>query len=166
MAPASGREANMRRLQVVETKLEEEDADAPGALRIAFATQDLHRVDSHFGSAPAIAIYEVAPSGYRFIEAVQFDSVSNQDGQHGDDGDDRVGAKIEAVAGCAMLFSLAIGGAAAARVVNSGVYPLKLPACEPIAEVIGRVQAMLRGTPPPWLRKLLHRDQSHAFAEE
>ena len=156
----------MRRLQVIESKPDEGTAPGTGALKIAFATQDLHRVDSHFGSAPAIAIYEVGPSDYRFIEAIQFDTVSSQTGQHNDEVDDRIGAKIEAVAGCAMLFSLAIGGAAAARVVNSGVYPLKLPACETIPEVIGRVQTMLRGTPPPWMRKLLYREQSFSFADE
>lgn len=156
----------MRRLQVIESKPADGEIPLPGALKIAFATQDLHRVDSHFGSAPAIVIYEVGPSDCRFIEAVQFDSVSGQDGQHGDEVDDRIGSKIEAVAGCAMLFSLAIGGAAAARVVNSGVYPLKLPSCEAIPEVIERVQTMMRGTPPPWMRKLLYRDQSFSFVEE
>jgi len=156
----------MRRLQVIESESADGEAPLPGALKIAFATQDLHRVDSHFGSAPAIVIYEVGPSDCRFIEAVQFDSVSSQGGQHGDEVDDRIGSKIEAVAGCAMLFSLAIGGAAAARVVNSGVYPLKLPSCEAIPEVIERVQTMMRGTPPPWMRKLLYRDRSFSFAEE
>jgi nitrogen fixation protein NifX len=155
----------MRRLQVIETKPEE---PAPKALKIAFATQDLHRVDSHFGSAPAIVIYEVGPSTYRFLEAVQFDAVSNQDGHHveDDDGEDRIGAKVAALTGCAMLFSLAIGGVAAARVVNARVYPLKLPAPETISDVIGRVQTMMNGTPPPWMRKLLYDDKPTAFLDE
>jgi len=123
-------------------------------------------VDSHFGSAPAIVIYEVGPSEFRFLEAVQFDQVSNQNGVHvEDDSDDRIGAKVEAITGCAMLFSLAIGGVAAARVVNNKVYPLKLPAPEAITDVIGRVQTMMKGTPPPWMRKLLNKGNSMAFLE-
>jgi nitrogen fixation protein NifX len=157
----------MRRLQVIENT-PEDSAPAAKALKIAFATQDLHRVDSHFGSAPAIVIYEVGPTEYRFLEAVQFDQVSNQDGRHIDDsdGDDRIGAKVQALTGCAMLFSLAIGGVAAARVVNNRVYPLKLPAAEAITDVIGRIQTMMNGTPPPWLRKLLFQDDAAAFLDE
>lgn len=158
----------MRRLQVIETASGNDLAAAPKALKIAFATQDLHRVDAHFGSAPAIVIYEVSPTDYRFLEAVQFDQVSNQDGHHVDDndGDDRIGAKVAALTGCAMLFSLAIGGVAAARVVNNKVYPLKLPSAEAITDVIGRVQTMMNGTPPPWMRKLLYDEKSTAFLDE
>jgi len=139
-----------------------------GALKIAFATQDLKRVDSHFGSAPAIVIYEVGLTDYRFLEAVQFDAVSNQNGVHIDEGesDDRIGAKVQALTGCAMVFSLAIGGVAAARVVNNKVYPLKLPAPEAITDVIGRVQTMMKGTPPPWMRKLLTKGNADAFLDE
>jgi len=156
----------MRRLHLIESKQAEEAGPIPGALKIAFATQDLHHVDAHFGSAPAIAIYEVGARDVRFIEAIQFEGVSREDGHHVDEGDDRVGAKIEAITGCAMVFSLAIGGVAAARVVNNRVYPLKLPSVEPIADVIARVQGMLRGSPPPWMRKLLSGGSDLSFAEE
>jgi nitrogen fixation protein NifX len=157
----------MRRLQVIEPG-EAAHAPAGGALKIAFATQDLRRVDAHFGSAPALVIYEVGPTDYRFLEAVQFDAVSNQNGIHLDDadGEDRIGAKVAALTGCALLFSLAIGGVAAARVVNNRVYPLKLPQPEAIADVIGRVQAMMNGTPPPWMRKILQQGDSNAFLDE
>ena len=156
----------MRRLHLIEAKPEDEQSPVDGALKIAFATQDLRHVDSHFGSAPAIVIYEVGPSESRFLEAVQFDQVSNQNGVHvEDDSDDRIGAKVEAITGCALLFSLAIGGVAAARVVNNKVYPLKLPAPEAITDVIGRVQTMMKGTPPPWMRKLLNKGNAMAFLE-
>jgi len=65
-----------------------------------------------------------------------------------------------------MVFSLAIGGVAAARVVNNKVYPLKLPAPEAITDVIGRVQTMMKGTPPPWMRKLLTKGNADAFLDE
>ncbi|MET3255451.1 putative Fe-Mo cluster-binding NifX family protein [Bradyrhizobium japonicum] len=35
-------------------------------MKVAFATQDLRRVDAHFGWAKNIAIYDVAPSGHVF----------------------------------------------------------------------------------------------------
>jgi nitrogen fixation protein NifX len=156
----------MRRLHLIDSSPDEPASELTGALKIAFCTQDLRRVDSHFGSAPSIVIYEVGPKDHRFVEAMQFDTVSAQDGVHVEEGDDRIGAKVEAISGCAMLFSLAIGGVAAARVVNAKVYPLKLPKIEAITDVIGRVQVMMNGTPPPWMRKMLSKDQSLAFADE
>ena len=84
-----------------------------------------------------------------------FDDVSNESGAHKVDGDDRITPKVEALQGCTLLFVLAIGGAAAAKVVSAKVHPVKLPQAQPISEVIERVQGMLKGSPPPWLKKIL-----------
>lgn len=153
----------MRRLRLVETggganaggfATEEQE----GHMKIAFATQDLKTLDAHFGGARNIAIYDVSPDGYRFVEAIRFDSQSNEDGVHVQPEDDRIGARIDAVVGCAVLFVLAIGGPAAARVVNSKVHPVKLPRPEPIAQILERMQTMLGTNPPPWLRKAMKQD--------
>ncbi|WP_142847675.1 nitrogen fixation protein NifX [Telmatospirillum sp. J64-1] len=136
-------------------------------MRIAFATGDMKTVDAHFGSARKMAIYDVSVDEATFIEAIAFDEVSSQDGVHAEDGDDRLGAKIEALQGCAMLFVLAIGGPAAARVVNSRIHPVKLPRPESIEAVIARLQGQMAGTPPPWMRKILMADRKDMdFLEE
>ena len=88
-----------------------------GHMKVAFATQDMHTLDAHFGGARNLAIWDVSPEGYRFLEAVRFDEVSNQDSQH-EEGHDRIDARVNALEGCALLFVLAIGGPAAARVVG------------------------------------------------
>jgi len=130
-------------------------------MKVAFATNDLKRVDAHFGGAKQMAVYEVGVDESRFLEAIQFDEVSSEDGAHGGaTGDDRLSNKIGALAGCSLLFCLAIGGPAAARVIQMKVHPIKLPAPEGIPEVIGRVQGMLKGSPPPWLRKALQQQDS------
>lgn len=129
-------------------------------MKVAFATQDMKRVDAHFGGARQLAIYEVDSDSSRFLEAVQFDAFSAEDGDHGDPEEDRLMAKIDALRGCALLFVMAIGGPAAARVVNAKVHPIKLPTPEAIPDVITRIQGMLKGNPPPWLRKVLQ-DESH-----
>ena len=126
-----------------------------GHMKVAFATQDLHNMDAHFGGARNLAIYDVTPEGYRFVEAVRFDEVSNQNGVHAEDGHDRLNARVEALQGCALLFVLAIGGPAAARIVSNKIHPVKLPRPEPINDILERIRAMLNGTPPPWLRKAL-----------
>jgi nitrogen fixation protein NifX len=112
-------------------------------------------LDAHFGGARNLATYDVSPEGYRCLEAVRYDEVSNQDGVHADEGHDRLTARVEALQGCALLFVLAIGGPAAARVVGNKIHPVKLPRPEPIGDILERVRTMLNGTPPPWLRKAL-----------
>ncbi|BAE50371.1 NifX protein [Paramagnetospirillum magneticum AMB-1] len=126
-----------------------------GHMRIAVATQDRQRVDAHFASAKTFMFYDVGPEGHSFLEAVQFDNVSAEDGNHKEDGEDRLAAKISALKGAALLFCRAIGGPAAARVVRVNVHPIKLPNDEPISDVIERVRTMLKGNPPPWLRKAM-----------
>ena len=79
-------------------------------MKIAFATQDLKRVDAHFGWAKNIAIYNVSPEGYRFIEAVQFDGDLQQDGN-----EDKLAPKLAAIKDCTILYVAAIGGSGAPR---------------------------------------------------
>ncbi len=152
-----------RRLRLIEAVTPPSDPTACSphpegpCMKVAFATQDLQRVDAHFAGARHLAIYDVSRDGHRLIEAVQFDAVSRQDGVHTDDGEDRIGPRVAALDGCALLFVGAIGGPAAARVVNARIHPIKVPTPEPIAAVIARVQTMLNGTPPPWLRKIIER---------
>lgn len=124
-------------------------------MRIAFATHDLRTMDAHFGGARNFAIYSVSTDGYRFEEAIRFDGSSGEDGVHADADDDRITPRVDAIEGCALLFVLAIGGPAAAKVVNRRIHPVKLPHPEPIDQVLERVQNMLRTSPPPWLRKAM-----------
>lgn len=123
-------------------------------MKVAFATQDLQRVDAHFGWAKNIAIYEVSPAGHRFVEAVQFDGDLKEDGN-----EDKLALKIEAIKDCAILYVAAIGGSGAARVVAHRIHPIKVTQPEPIGEILDKLQGVLNGTPPPWLRKALAKGQ-------
>jgi len=161
---------NVRRLRLIE-----EDAGIlekprkPAGVRIAIATQDMKSLNAHFGSARKFAIYDVTPEAFSFIEAVGFDDVSDEGGAHKDDGDDRITPKVEALMGVNLLFVRAIGGPAAAKVVRAKIHPVKISDPQPIEDVIGRVQTMLKGSPPPWLRKVLAESgniEKPAFAEE
>jgi nitrogen fixation protein NifX len=160
----------MLRLRVVEAAPADRPAVASGGgnMKVAFATQDMKTLDAHFAGARNFAIYDVSPDGWRFLEAVRFDETTRQDGVHGEDGHDRLSTRIDAIDACTLLFVLAIGGPAAARVVARRIHPVKLPKPEPIGDVCDRLVTMLNGTPPPWLRKALQGNQapSMAFADE
>jgi nitrogen fixation protein NifX len=119
-------------------------------MKVAFATQDLKRVDAHFGWAKNIAVYEIAPEGHRFVEVFQFEGDLQEDGN-----EDKLAPKIEAIKDVAILYVAAIGGSGAARVVATGVHPVKANQPEEISVLLDKLVAVLKGTPPPWLRKAM-----------
>jgi len=122
-------------------------------MKVAFATQDLQRVDAHFGWAKNIAIYNVTPQGYDFVENFGFGGDLQEDGN-----EDKLAPKLEAIKDCTILYVAAIGGSGAARVVANKIHPIKVAQPEPILDLLDRLQTMLNGTPPPWLRKALLKD--------
>lgn len=132
-------------------------------MKVAFATQDMKRVDAHFGWAKNIAIYELSKEGSHFLEAVQFDGDLKEDGN-----EDKLAPKIEVIKDCALLYVAAIGGSAAARVVANKIHPIKVSSPEVIDEVLEKLKDVLNGTPPPWLRKVMMKDQAQElnFDEE
>jgi nitrogen fixation protein NifX len=127
-------------------------------MKVAIATQDLKQANAHFASARSFALYEVSAAGHRFLEAVQFDLCSGEDGVHAEEGTDRIAPRLEAITGCALLFVTGIGGPAAARVVNQRIHPIKLATPESIPDLLTRLQHSLNGNPPPWLRKIIQAD--------
>ncbi len=132
-------------------------------MKVAFATQDLKRVDAHFGWAKNIAIYEISPSGHAFVEAVQFDGDLQEDGN-----EDKLAPKIDAIKDCAILYVAAIGGSGAARVVARNIHPMKVSQPEDITDLLAKLTDVLKGAPPPWLRKAMLKGQERRldFADE
>ncbi|HEX9050861.1 MAG TPA: nitrogen fixation protein NifX [Anaeromyxobacter sp.] len=117
-------------------------------MRIAFTTSDGRNVDQHFGTARDFRIWEVGPDAAREAGTVSA-------GAGGGDEEDRIAARASAIAGCAIVYTVAIGGPAAAKLVARRIHPMKTQAGVPIAVLVARLQEVLRGTPPPWLRKAM-----------
>ena len=126
-------------------------------MKIAFSTQDKQRVDAHFGWAKNILVYDVTPAGYSFVENFEFGGKLEEDGD-----EDKLAPKLEAIKDCAILYVAAIGGSAAARVVATKIHPIKVPQPEPILDILEKLQDVLKGTPPPWLRKPLQKGLDNA----
>ncbi|PTB17260.1 nitrogen fixation protein NifX [Trinickia symbiotica] len=127
-------------------------------MKIAFATQDKVHIDAHFGSAKTIVTYDVTTDGHKFVQAFDFGGDLEEDGD-----DDKLAPKLEAVRDCAILYVAAIGGAGAARVVALKIHPIKVPRAELIEDVLEKVSGVLKGTPPPWLRKALAKDRLRSY---
>lgn len=127
-------------------------------MKIAFATQDKQRVDAHFGWAKNIVVYQIDGQGYSFVENFEFGDKLEEDGD-----EDKLAPKLEAIKDCAIVYVAAIGGSAAARVVAVKIHPIKVNEPEAILDILDKLQVVLQGTPPPWLRKALAKDSAPSF---
>jgi nitrogen fixation protein NifX len=117
-------------------------------MRIAFTSSDGRTIDQHFGQATQFWIWEIGPESAEPIGPVAI-------GPSGADEEDRIAARAAAIAGCAVVYTQQIGGPAAAKLVSRRIHPLKTTTEVPVAEAVGRLQEVLRGRPPPWLRRLI-----------
>jgi nitrogen fixation protein NifX len=43
------------------------------------------------------------------------------------------------------------------------IHPIKVPQPELIKDILDKLQVVLKGTPPPWLRKALAKDGERTF---
>jgi nitrogen fixation protein NifX len=117
-------------------------------MKIAFTSSDGKTVDQHFGQASHFWIWEVGPETAEPIGAVSVLST-------GTDEEDRIAARATAIAGCAVVYTQQIGGPAAAKLVSRRIHPMKTQDEVPVAEVVEKLQEVLRNRPPPWLRRLI-----------
>ena len=117
-------------------------------MKVAFATQDLVTVDAHFGWTPHLLVYEVDRSGARLVARHDF-AGAEEDGD-----EDKLGPRLAALEGCAVVVALAMGGSAAARAGASGARAVKTGEPRPIEAVLER----LGRAASPWLRKALARE--------
>ncbi|SEQ30783.1 nitrogen fixation protein NifX [Azotobacter beijerinckii] len=140
-----------------------------GHLKIAITSNDLLQVDANFATAKQIVIYDVTYDEASFLDVVQFKGGGKGgDGKRGPGGGgcsmgdptggasvDQVQLRVDAMEGCAVLFTLALSDFAAVKVKNAGVFPVKMQHPREIDEVVEHLQRMMQNNPPLWLRKAL-----------
>jgi nitrogen fixation protein NifX len=130
-------------------------------MKIAFTTSDRVHINAHFGWARQIEVYEISDEGYSFLETLNFEGDLKEDGN-----EDKITPKLSALEDCTIVYVLAIGGSAAARLIKKGVTPIKARSEEEeITEVLNKLVQTLKGNPPPWLRKAL-KQKDTTFADE
>ena len=117
-------------------------------IRVAFTSTDGSCVDEHFGKAQRFAIWQIAPNVAEQVATVDADADT-------DDVEDKILRRAAAVAGCTIVYTTEIGGPAAAKLVARRIHPMKAPSGTPIESLVTRLQNVLKGRPPPWLRKAM-----------
>ncbi|MBF0190348.1 MAG: hypothetical protein HQL99_04275 [Magnetococcales bacterium] len=101
--------------------------------KVAFASSDRQRVDEHFGMATGFVIHEVASDGYRLVEVLQSVASDSHSG--------RIGERVRLLAGCRLLFCVAIGEAAKQQLATAGITAMVVESGESIATLLDRLQA-------------------------
>jgi nitrogen fixation protein NifX len=117
-------------------------------MKVAFASTDKVHVDEHFGHAEEFYLWDIGPDDAAFSGVVQ---VKDEEGYI----DDKIEARTSVLADCALVYVGEIGGPAAARLVQKRIHPIKSKDHEPITVVVEKLQEVLKGNPPPWLRKAM-----------
>lgn len=120
-------------------------------MQIAFTTEDQIHINSHFGWAKKIDVYNVSTEGYQFLKTLTFEGDLKEDGN-----EDKLIPKLEALKDCTIVYVSAIGGSAAARLIKNKITPIKAYSeADKITDVLNKLVETLKGNPPPWLRKAL-----------
>jgi nitrogen fixation protein NifX len=118
-------------------------------LKVAFATDDRARVNQHFGAAAGFAIYALDGARARLVEVAEF----AEESMNGNE--DKLVAKIGALAGCAAVYCLAVGGSAMRQLLASGVQPIRLDEATPIERLLADLQRAVRDGGVPWVDKAI-----------
>ncbi|MFP4077144.1 MAG: NifB/NifX family molybdenum-iron cluster-binding protein [Halochromatium sp.] len=119
------------------------------AIKVAFATTDRRHVNQHFGAAEGFAIYRVSASGYELLEVTEFGRL-DMDGN-----EDKLGAKIQALAGCIAVYCQAIGASAIGKLRAQGIQPIKVAPESLVSSQLHALKRELRDGPSAWLKRAI-----------
>jgi nitrogen fixation protein NifX len=116
-------------------------------VKAAFATDDKQTVNAEFVKAKHLMVFEVRPESSVLESSFDFP---------GGEGGGMQSPRVTALKGCAVLFvPKPITGEEALGLIRSKVFITRLQTQEEIAGLIERLQTMLKGNPPPWLRRAM-----------
>lgn len=124
-----------------------QEGDMPGSIRVAMASNGGELLNGHFGSCRSFLIYQLSGEALRLIEIRSAVNPST--------GEEKNSLRAQQLADCQLLYVVSVGGPAAAKVVNQGILPVKLPQGGVSRDILQTLQQRLQSSPPPWLAKVL-----------
>ncbi|OCR22533.1 protein NifY [Pseudomonas syringae] len=123
------------------------DGDLRDSVRIACASNQGECLNGSFGNCARFLIYQISPKASRLIALREPAPVQEEE--------DRLVRRAALLHDCQLLYTLSIGGPAAAKVIRVGVHPIKVAAPVPAREIVEELQRILASAPPPWLAKAM-----------
>ncbi len=113
-----------------------------GSIKVAFATNDNENIDAHFGSAKQFNVYDISKDDCDISTIIK---IENKD-------TDKTVALLQ---GIDIVYFVNIGPTAAAKIINSGIFPIKYKEIVSIEDEIKKLTTMLNGKPAPFIQKIL-----------
>lgn len=145
MASAPGSNMSSRRLQLVWSIRQEPQA----VLKVAFASTDRTRVNQHFGAAEGFVVYEVTPDKATLVGVAEF-AEEAMDGN-----EDKLGAKVDFLAGCAAVYVMAIGASAIKKLMAKGIQPIRVDEVDGIDELLVEISKAMSDGGVAWIERAI-----------
>ncbi|MBE9229051.1 dinitrogenase iron-molybdenum cofactor biosynthesis protein [Phormidium sp. LEGE 05292] len=124
-----------------------QEGDMPNSIRVAVASNNGEELDGHFGSCLRYLIYQLTAEEIRLVDI--------RSALEAELSEDKNRFRVNLIKDCPILYIVAIGGPAAAKVIQGGIYPMKKEKGGSAREVLVELQRALATSPPPWLAKIL-----------
>lgn len=118
-------------------------------IKIAFASSDRLRVDQHFGAAERFVIYEVTADKATLAGVAEF-APEAMDGN-----ENKLGAKVEFLAGCAAVYVMAIGASAIKQLLARGIQPIRVSEVDSVYELLVEVGKAIEEGGVAWVDRAL-----------
>jgi len=136
------------------------EGSMPGSIRVACASNSGDNINGHFGSCARFLIYQISADEIKLVDIRVPGTVP--------DDADKNALRAQLINDSQVLYTISVGGPAAAKVVRAGLHPIKLPQGGKAVEVLERLQETLAGSPPPWLAKVMGQEPEERvrFREE
>ena len=113
-------------------------------VKVAFFTNDLKNINAHFGSGEQFAVYDVGSEGFTLSGVIPT-------------GEERTEGRVVLLQNehVDIMYCVEIGPAAAAKVVNSKIFPIKYKEVVSIETELNKLKTMIATNPPPFIKKIL-----------
>lgn len=118
-------------------------------IKIAFASSDRLRVDQHFGAAERFVIYEVTADKATLAGVAEF-APEAMDGN-----ENKLGAKVDFLAGCAAVYVMAIGASAIKQLLARGIQPIRVGEVDSVYELLAEVGKAIEEGGVAWVDRAL-----------
>ena len=128
-------------------------------IKVAFASTDRTRVNQHFGAAEGFVVYEVTPDKATLVGVAEF-AEEAMDGN-----EDKLGAKVDFLEGCAAVYVMAIGTSAIKKLMAKGVQPIRINEIDAVDDLLSEISKAMSDGGVAWIDRAIAA-QTKAKAED
>lgn len=118
-------------------------------IKVAFASTDRIRVNQHFGAAEGFAVYEVTADKATLVGVAEF-AEEAMDGN-----EDKLGAKVDFLEGCAAVYVMAIGASAIKKLMAKGVQPIRINEVDAVDDLLGEISKAMSEGGVAWIDRAI-----------